>query len=102
MLIVKVEVWPGGNFDQAFEISRVGIANVSSLADISNYEMTALMDRDKKEFVLRSEINSHERASGWAPLAKRAMTALYLRDRLSQEVPYDDPVAEHLRRAKHV
>jgi hypothetical protein len=102
MLVVKVEVWPGGNADRAFEISRIGIANTSNLADISNYEMTALMEMDGAEHVLRSEINAHERSLGWAPLVKRAMTSLYLAERLAHGVPYDDPVAEHLRKDRDV
>lgn len=98
MLVVKVEIWPGGDFDRAFEISRVGIANVSQGAAVSNYEMTALMDRYGCESVLTSEINSHERSLGWVPLVKRGMTNLFLADRMSQPGAYDDPIAELLRK----
>jgi hypothetical protein len=102
VLVVKVEIWPGGSFDRAFEISRIGIANVSNLAEVSDYEMTALLDRDKDETVLCSEINSHERNLGWTPLVKRAMTNIFLADRLSRPGAYDDQVAELLRRGRRV
>lgn len=98
MLVVKVEVWPGGDYARSFEISRVGIANVSKMTPVSNYEMTALMERDKLEYVARAEINSHERNLGWEPLVQRAMTSLFLAERLSHQVPYDDPMANLLRK----
>lgn len=101
MLVVKVEVWPGGNVGRAFEISRVGIANVSHLDDVSDYEMTALMERDKQEYVLRSEVNKHQRDLGWEPLVQRAMTSLFLAERLAHAVPYDDPVAQFLREGSY-
>lgn len=100
MLVAKIEVWPGGNFERAFEIARLGIANVSGLADISNYELTALMERDKHEYVMRSEVNSHERALGWEPLVQRSMTSLFLAERLAHQVPYDDPTAQLLRKGR--
>lgn len=98
MLVVKVQVWPQGEVDKAFEISRVGIANVTGCADISNYELTALMERDKREYVLRSEVNSFERALGWEPLVQRSMTSLFLAERLAHQISYDDPVAQLLRK----
>lgn len=100
MLVAKVEVWPNGDYERAFEIARLGIANVSGLADISNYELTALMERDKHEYVMRSEVNSHERALGWEPLLQRSMTSLFLAERLAHQVPYDDPVAQLLRKGR--
>lgn len=102
MLVVKVEVWPGGEPDRAFEISRIGIANVSGMAPVSDYEMTALVARDRHERVLKSEINSHERDLGWEPLVKRAMNNICLGDRMSQPGAYDDPVAEFLRKGHRV
>lgn len=100
MLVARIEVWPGGDFDRAFEIARLGIANVSELADVSNYELTALMERDKSEYVLRSEVNSHQRSLGWEPLVQRSMTSLFLAERLSHQIPYDDPIAQHLRKGR--
>lgn len=102
MLVVKAEIWPKGNGGAAYEIARVGIANVSGLAPISDYVMTALLARDAEEYVLRSEINKHERDLGWVPLAKRALTGVHLAERLSHEVPVTDPVANILRGTLYV
>lgn len=103
MLVVKVEVWPGGDGDKAFEISRIGIANVSSLSTFSDYEVTALLGRDTgKEEVVRAEVQNHERAAGWMTLVRRVLTTLVLRKELAVDAPYDDPVAVHLRRGGHV
>lgn len=37
MLVVKIEVWPGGAVTRAHEIGRVFVGNVSDLADTSRY-----------------------------------------------------------------
>ena len=37
MLVVKVEVWPGGYKDLAYEVGNLKAANVSSRANISDY-----------------------------------------------------------------
>jgi hypothetical protein len=36
MLVVKIELWPGGAADRAREIGRPRIANVSDLAEVSD------------------------------------------------------------------
>jgi hypothetical protein len=102
MLVVKVEVWPGGDFDRAFEISRIGIANVSGLRQYSDYEVTAMMGRDRDEQVMRVEVKNHHRDAGWVPLVRRTMTGIFLREELGRVVPYDDPVAERMRKGHRV
>lgn len=37
MLVVKVEIWPGGDSERAYEIDRLYAGNVSRLAPTSNY-----------------------------------------------------------------
>lgn len=37
MLVVKVELWPGGDGSRAMELGRMGVMNVSDLADVSSY-----------------------------------------------------------------
>ena len=37
MLVVKIEVWPGGDVTRQFEIGRITGANISNLADTSDY-----------------------------------------------------------------
>lgn len=102
MLVVKAEVWPGGNFNRAFEISRIGIANISHLVDVSDYEVTALLARERDECVIRAKVHSHRRELGWVPLVKRALTSIHLADALAQPCAYDDAVAELLRKGHRV
>lgn len=37
MMVVKIEVWPGGDESRAREIERLFVANISALADTSDY-----------------------------------------------------------------
>jgi hypothetical protein len=101
MLVVRVEVWPGGDADRASEIARVGIANTTGTAEDANYDVVALMNRDVDEQVVRSEVLAHRRSAGWLPLVRRVLTNLLLPD-LRQEASYDDPIAKHLRKGEHV
>ena len=43
-LVVKVEVWPDGDPTRAREVGRLGTANVSALADLSDYSVTVVED----------------------------------------------------------
>lgn len=95
MLVVKVEVWPGGDSGRSYEISRLGIGNRSSLAELSDYSVTALTERDTEEAVLRSFVNGHQRSHGWMPLVQRSVAALAGK---ATEAPYDDPIAQLLRK----
>lgn len=36
MLVVRVELWPGGDAERVHELGRLGIANVSGLAPVSD------------------------------------------------------------------
>lgn len=98
MLVLKTEIWPRGNASKAFEIARIGIANVTPGEPVADYVMTAIVSRDTHEEVVRAEINKHQRDLGWQPLVRRGVTALFLEDRVAYAAPYDDPVAELLRK----
>lgn len=37
MLVVRVEIWPGGYELGKKEVARMNVANVSNLADVSDY-----------------------------------------------------------------
>ncbi len=100
MLVVKVEVWPRGDQDRAFEVSCVGIDNRSGLCSVSDYGVTGLMGRDAEEFVLSAEVLRHERSNGWIPLVCRSLQALALPE--AAVAPLDDPIAELLRKGTHV
>lgn len=102
MLVVKAEIWPGGDFDRAFEISRIGIANLSGPVDVSDYKVTALLARERGEIVVQSKVHSHQRELGWVPLVKRALTSIHLADDLAQPCAYDDAIAELLRKGHRV
>jgi len=41
MLVVTVELWPGGHPARAKEIVSIEIANISDLADVSDYMVRA-------------------------------------------------------------
>lgn len=100
MLVVKVEVWPGGDGDGACELARIGLANTTGRAEIANYDLVALLDRDRAERVVRSEVNQHQRVHGWVPLVRRAMTEVYLSEPETHGAPYDDPIAQLLRKGR--
>lgn len=101
MLVVKVEVWPGGDAKRAREISRIGISNTSELSPVSNYDVTALMNRDGVEEVLQTEVCNHEREAGWSALVRRVLTNILLARELCMVRAYDDPTAVHIRRGEH-
>lgn len=69
MLVVRVEIWPGGDPERAQEIGRMGLANVSNLAEDSTYVFTSLTDRHvEAEGIIRN----HTRSSGFWRLVERA------------------------------
>ena len=39
MVVVKLEIWPGGDELKMREIGRAHIANISNLADVSDYSV---------------------------------------------------------------
>lgn len=42
MIVVKLELWPGGDKNRAIDLGSAEIANVSNLADLSAYEVRLL------------------------------------------------------------
>lgn len=68
MLVVKIEVWPGGREREAVEIGRAAIVNVNGLADLSDYIVIARDDRgDGPQRIVRR----HRRSDGFWPLLAR-------------------------------
>lgn len=63
MLVIKVELWPGGDPYRAQEIGKVGLANVSMKAT-SDY---VYLGSDDKGNVTEGTV-SHERSLGFWPL----------------------------------
>lgn len=42
MIVIKVELWPGGNRNRAVDLGTATIANITGLRDISAYEVRLL------------------------------------------------------------
>ena len=75
MMVVKVELWPGGYEDRAWEVGRLGLANVSDLVEVSDY--VAVLVRkvpgfDEEEVTTRF-VAGHRRSDGFEPLVARLM-----------------------------
>lgn len=75
MMVVKVEIWPNGRSDAAFEIARMEITNVSALADVSNYSVRIMQapatPLGVPSFDINTTVASHPRRNGpWALVAK--------------------------------
>lgn len=70
MLRVTIELLPGGNTFRKKVLGVVDIANVSGLADVSDYLVTFGK--------VALELRDHRRADGWLPLVARAFADLLL------------------------
>lgn len=70
MLVIRVEIWPGGNPRGRRTIGTAAIANVSELANVSDYTV-ALMDERGYVSDVR-EVHRHRRSAGFWPLLARA------------------------------
>lgn len=72
MIVVKVELWPGGHENGAREIHRLGIANVSNLRELSDYLVVAKEDNGNESHRL---VEGHPRSEGIEALIARAVAA---------------------------
>ena len=79
MLVVRVELWPGGRPDHPTTIAVAGIANVSGLAPVSSYLTVVVDDSGDTHSAL---VADHRRADGPWPLVARAVSP-----RASRRVP---------------
>lgn len=81
MLVVKVEVHPGGDASRAHEIGELYIWNVSGLADTSDYEFSffdprpALAEGADRKDVVEGRVRGHKRAKGPWVLIRRVLAA---------------------------
>jgi hypothetical protein len=76
MLVVKVEIWPGGSKEDRREIGRLSAANISDCADISSYEIRlsnwqALVDGTP---TVEFQLGGHLRSDGFWPLIHKALS----------------------------
>lgn len=66
---MKVELWPGGREAEAVEVGRAVIANLSGLAECSDYAVVA---RDDHGIGVQRIVRRHHRSKGFWPLLARA------------------------------
>ncbi len=71
MLVVKFEMYPGGDEKRRHEIGRIELSNLSNLANFSDYDVYAYLE---KQVHCRFRLNGHERARGAFALVHRALT----------------------------
>lgn len=86
MIVVKVELWPGGHENGAREIHRLGIANVSNLRELSDYLVVAKEDNGSETHRL---VEGHSRSEGIEALIARAVDAPLITD-------LEEPIAPRL------
>lgn len=76
MLVVKLELHPGGDASRAREIGRMEIANVSELAPVSDYRVAVtkrwMVGNEETSETGYFEICSHRRSDGAWTLVRRA------------------------------
>jgi hypothetical protein len=80
MLVIKVELWPGGDEQFKSVLARAGIGNVSNLADVSDYEVVANETENRlagtPAWKSRGLLPQHDRRqSVWTLVAKAAAWA---------------------------
>lgn len=73
MMRVVIEMHPGGDASRKKTVASFDIANVSELAEESNYTVVGKTDRLG---VFRTSIENHMRSHGWIPLLKRILDRL--------------------------
>jgi hypothetical protein len=71
MLVITAQVWPGGNPARARRIGAVAAANVTGLADVSDYVAVTLPDSGDREVLW---VPGHRRSDGWQRLVVRVLT----------------------------
>lgn len=82
MLVIKVELWPGGDAGERREIAHMRISNISNLAERSDYrivateqpsDITGMPDGMSESFVVQ---NHKRRQSVWAIVGRAAYSAV--------------------------
>lgn len=72
MMRITVEIWPGGDKEQARTIGELDIWNKSELASVSDYGYAL----DAEGLVVKGEVRRHVRSDGWVPLLERVLKSL--------------------------
>ena len=72
MMRVIVEIHPRGVSQLRRTIATIDIANISELAPLSDYQVRADVEGQKRQGL----VFAHNRDDGWAPLVRRAIDAV--------------------------
>ncbi|GFZ93971.1 hypothetical protein [Sphingobium fuliginis] len=81
MMVVSVQIWPGGDESSRFEIGRMEVSNMSNLAEFSDYhahviQQSALgLDVNAIDRIVR--VKGHPRREGAWALVKRVLDRLH-------------------------
>jgi hypothetical protein len=80
MLVIRVELWPGGWEDGKRELARANIGNVSNLANVSDYQIAVAEGANPiagtPPWTGKGLLHQHDRRqSVWALVAKAAAWA---------------------------
>lgn len=79
MLVVRLELWPGGSKEDAREIGRMRIANISDLAPISDYHVHVEDDDGAKTNVGFRVAEHPRRECAWSLVRKAIERWLVIR-----------------------
>lgn len=83
MLVVAVEVWPGGDRSRKVRIANAVAVNISELAPVSNYECRVSATGCAPLGIMPTDedfkIEDHHRADGALELVRRMFAAAVLR-----------------------
>lgn len=80
MMVVSVQIWPGGDESFRFEIGRMEVSNMSNLAEISDYHAHVVqqsaprLDVDAIDRIVWAK--GHPRREGAWALVKRVLDHL--------------------------
>ena len=72
MLVVPLEIWPGGARSARYQIGKLEIWNVSDLAPVSDYGVRLTIGST----VTTAEVTGHKRSDGATALIRKALEAL--------------------------
>lgn len=67
MLVVRVEIWPGGEEDRAFEVGRAFAASARSFGGVADYAVVVESDNVQHAAL----VEGHTRTDGFWPLVAR-------------------------------
>ncbi len=76
MLVVKIEIWPGGHEERATEIRRIEIYNKTNLQPISDYGMRVFDMEYLSELIYEGEVKRHKRSLGAMKLLQRVLNKI--------------------------